>query len=698
MNNDFKLDIKIYKENYMTSAGSTILRGMSPVMPMLDIFVREALQNSFDARNKNEKNIIAKFDCGNFNVDNFCSLMSPSAVSQKIKAKSFANRRKFLSVRDYNTTGLTGAISLNDKKDNDWGNFLKLIRNFGKSKKEDGQGGSWGYGKTTFYKIGIGMVAYYTRIKTTLGFEERLMICEIENEEDANGVLHGISSSNTGIAWWGKLENKDDINSDILPLTNHDEIMKVLSCFNIKPYVGEETGTAVIIPFINEEELLNKTTSSNEYENWCKSIEQYLEMAIQRWYPTRMNNNNGKSNYIDCYINDYPVQNSMMYSLYSVIQNLYNYSLNCPVNVDYTINNEEITYKTNVKGFASKKFGNLYYCQLDEEQLDMTYPAPGPSPIAQITNERDLEKSEKVIVAFCRKPGMILKYDYYGEWVNGIKNPDPNKYLICLFIPNSDNTKDYLIDTQNIKKTLSFDDYLRACESALHNDWVDVTEYTFDTGEVIDTSNLKLVKFIQNQVSKLFNKVEGENETQTGFVASTLNQQLANFFLPKKGFGNKSNKNGTKGSIEQTGTPKKKSKVQIGSLRLLDDNKLSKDFIVQFNKSNDSVNLEFKINTDNGDITVEKWEEDMNFPITLKYVKIDKIIYKDEHSQIISNNFASNYEDEMIVFDKKMSSKNTWYSFKLGRKSKEIVEIEGKIIYEVIDPSISISIAMGKED
>ena len=36
---------------------------------------------------------------------------------------------KFISVRDYNTTGLTGPLTLNDIKDENWGKFLNLVRN-----------------------------------------------------------------------------------------------------------------------------------------------------------------------------------------------------------------------------------------------------------------------------------------------------------------------------------------------------------------------------------------------------------------------------------------------------------------------------------------------------------------------------------------------------------------------------------------
>ena len=64
----------------------------------------------------------------------------------------------------------------------------------------------------------------------------------------------------------------------------------------------------------------------------------------------------------------------------------------------------------------------------------MTVPHNEESPFTQINNSINLMESErKTIICFCRKPGMILKYDYEGAWAAGINNPDNNKYLMIVF-------------------------------------------------------------------------------------------------------------------------------------------------------------------------------------------------------------------------------------------------------------------------
>ncbi len=59
----------------------------------------------------------------------------------------------------------------------------KLVLNLGDPQEKAGAGGSWGLGKTVYFRVGIGLVVFYSRIK--LGAEKymsRLIACFVESE------------------------------------------------------------------------------------------------------------------------------------------------------------------------------------------------------------------------------------------------------------------------------------------------------------------------------------------------------------------------------------------------------------------------------------------------------------------------------------------------------------------------------------
>ena len=61
-----RLDLKMA---VMTATGNQVLKGMSPVEPMLDLFVRESIQNSFDALLDNQRTLKEEFNCGKFDYE-----------------------------------------------------------------------------------------------------------------------------------------------------------------------------------------------------------------------------------------------------------------------------------------------------------------------------------------------------------------------------------------------------------------------------------------------------------------------------------------------------------------------------------------------------------------------------------------------------------------------------------------------------
>ena len=67
---------------------------------------------------------------------------------------------------------------------------MRLIYDMGKGQDQLNAGGNWGYGKTVYYRLGNGIVIYYSRIKNQDGaYESRMILTLIENEEKADALL-----------------------------------------------------------------------------------------------------------------------------------------------------------------------------------------------------------------------------------------------------------------------------------------------------------------------------------------------------------------------------------------------------------------------------------------------------------------------------------------------------------------------------
>ena len=79
-----------------------------------------------------------------------------------------------------------------------------------------------------------------------------------------------------------------------MPISDDEFIVPLLDTFGLKPFTGEETGTSVIIPYIDPSKLLEDIIPADaEIEsgirdhfetNWTSTLADYLKLAIQRWY------------------------------------------------------------------------------------------------------------------------------------------------------------------------------------------------------------------------------------------------------------------------------------------------------------------------------------------------------------------------------------------------------------------------------
>ena len=515
------MDIELYKAERLSQKGSS-LRSMimNKDMPVLDLLVRESLQNSLDAKDGKSH---SKF----VNVDFVIGSFNRKGLEKELKGVSLDERsewgNRFIAIRDSHTTGLTGT---HDDKDS---NLYKLVYGIMEAQQESGAGGSWGIGKTVYFRVGVGLVIYYSRVRTEDGFEELLSACLVEDERSAEAILPPVEGRKYGIAWWGeKIPGKKNVKETRSPKT----IEKVLKAFGLEPYTDRMTGTSIIIPFIDEQALLRNNRPDDNGRTkcpWMSSLQDYLRVSVQKWYPARLSNRKYQGRILNVTINGKGILPSDMEPFFKLVQALYNKAAltiaKSPEadDVEYgdaDIRCEEIRVNTEI---SPNEAGRVAFAKVSRKQLGMLPPDNWPSPFEYISSLTDEEDFGKPIILFCRKPGMAVSYEMDGKWVSGIPNTSEDEFLIGFFVLNSEPV------LQNVARSITLEDYVRKSELADHTSWEDC-----DMGGVKPTIITKIRRSVIRKLAAAYEQEADEQEKTTDNGLSTL---LGRLLLPPEGFG-----------------------------------------------------------------------------------------------------------------------------------------------------------------
>lgn len=176
--------IEIAEHVRMSESGSSLLRLIqNNETCRLDLLVREAVQNSLDAGanyRTDKSSISVDFKIGDFETRRISGYFD--GISNKLDTK-YPGKQAYIVARDTYTSGLTGPVRYEDVKNHDFGNLLKLVYEISKPQDQEGAGGSWGLGKTVYFRIGIGLVIYYSRIKEGRRYVSRLAAALVEDEK-----------------------------------------------------------------------------------------------------------------------------------------------------------------------------------------------------------------------------------------------------------------------------------------------------------------------------------------------------------------------------------------------------------------------------------------------------------------------------------------------------------------------------------
>ena len=112
-----------------------------------DVMIREAVQNSWDARVQYVINFTVRGSkLSNENLDVLSEAIGYSEYGFEL-IKIIKQSNSIIEVSDSGTTGLTGPDGFNDFENSKQQRYLKFIYEVGNTQQEEGSGGTFGYGK-----------------------------------------------------------------------------------------------------------------------------------------------------------------------------------------------------------------------------------------------------------------------------------------------------------------------------------------------------------------------------------------------------------------------------------------------------------------------------------------------------------------------------------------------------------------------
>lgn len=625
------LDREILRTDYGVSYGSVTLKSLqNDNVPELDLLVREAIQNSSDAALMEEGNSYAvNFQSGKFAPAKFNSLLY--GIEDILNCRYPESEADYLEIRDTKTSGLTGSIRKAEIKKDDHGNFFKLIYDTGKRQTISNAGGNWGFGKSVYYRVGIGIVIFYSRIKTDENnFDNRLIITLVEDESrvDQYGndctLLNAVEPLSAGKAWWGIRDGED-----LLPLNDDELINSVLDVFDIKPFKDKETGTSIVIPYIKTEELLDgiipveaeirEDVREHFVNNWASSVSSYLRLAIQKWYAPKIHNRKlpdfCKNKWLLVSVDNVPISKQDMLPFFRLTQDLYTCALAKSYDHEYTSDefSNIIILPVNIRSYFESGTVSGYVAIARISQIELNGTENVLSPYDYVGKFEYDGGLNEPIVMFARDPGMVIDYAITGAWVKNVPPPEsPEDFLFAFYVPTTEKRiKSDLGVLEYAGKTLG--EYLRDCEASDHMAWIDPVK-------------MQIVQRIQrNTINAIIGHIKRSSIVNVDATASKLSNRLGKNLLPRIGYGKKK-PSGDSGGGGGTGTKITNISFQITS-QVIRGNEVEMDFVLKMMHGKKNAAVSLMIASEAGWIDAKSWKDDIGteFPVSVSNCFIDEM-------------------------------------------------------------------------
>lgn len=508
----------------------------------MDILVRESIQNSFDALNDDAEFLNVFYNFGSFTTTDLASELD--GIGAEL-IERYPETSEFLEVRDENTFGLDGPLESRVIKE--YGNLIKLVYSHAEKQQGKEKGGSWGYGKTNYFNFGIGLVIFYSRTIYKEEHQDRLVVSLVEDTDYREDML--FPDAQLGVSYWG-VQGIEDTERAI-PVTDREYITSFLKIFGIEPYAEDQTGTSIIIPFINREKLAEEMYSA-VFRNDIPDIgldgfRYFTELCVQRWYFPRLvyTTNTAKDKPLRFFYNGEMFGESKIEPLFRFMRDLYNETF---IDGKPVFSNSSILQSRCVVARYASRTGKI-------NSLSLRY---GMTIYEALELEHDSNKPNLPIGFRCRKLGMINKYEVNDGIVSSATPCNPDEFQIVGLrpigeVPIVDSNKDIVGNLEM---------YIRKGENPSHTEWTDISLYNFCHAD--STSVPRLISNMIREVSNQFSNKE-TRETSTAKRNRGLSRKLGKLFLPSHGFGMGSSSNSSSGSGGGGGSSSRKSKAGIVS-------------------------------------------------------------------------------------------------------------------------------------
>lgn len=228
----------------ITSEGIRNQLGRPPVDP-LTVFVRETVQNSWDARLRTGP-VTYRLEITTVTAAQrpvWERMLSPTAQVERHLGVGRVLREppvRILTVSDRGTAGLGGPTRADELTDGrrDW---ISFVLNVGEKRDTDQGGGTYGYGKAVLYRLSkVGTVLVYTRTSDSSGRKVSRLIgialgASFELREHVDPRPY------TGRHWWGHVDDEH-----VEPLTD-DEADQTARSLGLPVFASTETGTTLVV-------------------------------------------------------------------------------------------------------------------------------------------------------------------------------------------------------------------------------------------------------------------------------------------------------------------------------------------------------------------------------------------------------------------------------------------------------------------
>lgn len=209
-----------------------------------EVLLREALQNSWDARVNNRiafrvaDTLLSEMQT-HVVVHDIFNELPPEGASRKLSAAVRGGQLRVMTIADEQTTGLGGPIRANlAPLEGERADFVDFVRNFGRDDEKGLKGGTYGYGKGVLYQASsVGLCLVYSQALVRGSIEYRLMGV---SGGDSGYVDDGYKY--TGRNWWGVISEDGVVD----PLVGADaRRIAVLAGMPVPP--EGDTGTSIMV-------------------------------------------------------------------------------------------------------------------------------------------------------------------------------------------------------------------------------------------------------------------------------------------------------------------------------------------------------------------------------------------------------------------------------------------------------------------